>query len=85
MVGIISSKGRRPCRPRVAAPPLLGFKIDENLDHIFDIVFMSIFPGFGANLVQLGTQLGVKIDQKSFQDASKSEANLHLIFDAFFH
>ena len=45
---------------------------------------MLNFLGFGVNLVQLGSQLGLKIEEKSFQEASKSEVNLHLIFDAYF-
>ena len=54
--------------------------------NIFSMSFLCpSLLDFVANLVQLDTKLGSEINEKSLQEGSKSEANMHLISDTFFH
>ena len=70
-------RGRDPVGPGLVA---CVFK-----HHFFDIVLGPSFFGFWCQLgPNLPPNLGTKSIQKSFQEGSKSQANLHHILNAFF-
>ena len=72
---------------RAPPPPLPGFTGMNRVSGFLMIFWLRLGTIILSILVptwlQLGSQLGLKIDQKSIQEPSKIHLNLHLVFDRF--
>ena len=79
--GLVVLRGQTPAGPDALAAiaPLIFRSI---FWHRLGIPFYRILV---PTWLQLASQLGPKIHQKSSQEASKTQPNIHLVIDLFFH